>query len=149
MITDLLILFGLHFLADFVLQSREMGKGKSEDIEWLWIHFIIIFIIFLIGSVFVFLFNGTPDSEIVQNAIRLSLGISVIHCFQDWFIWRGYKNIVKIRIMDEDYESTSSKTVTEKFRDWKYWEDKLFYDTIGIDQALHYITILLVYNWVM
>lgn len=141
MVSDLIILFACHYLADFLFQSREMGKKKSEDLKVLAEHGTIIFaVFFLFGTLF-----------LDKSMVLFSLIYAVIHCLQDGLIWRGYKALVKyhIKYAYHDYWAVEDESVEKGFKDWKYWEDKRFYDTIGLDQTLHAITILLVYNWVM
>lgn len=36
--TTLLTIVWLHFLADFILQTDEMAKGKSHSFKWLGLH---------------------------------------------------------------------------------------------------------------
>lgn len=110
-----LIALVIHFLADFLLQSREMGEKKSSSIEWLGKHVLIVLICFLpFGIEFAVLNAG-------------------IHAIIDGSIWNIYKISVYNRFpeADENYE---------------YWKDSWFYTTIGLDQLLHVLTILILFK---
>ena len=126
MALDLIILLGIHFLSDFIFQSREMGKKKSENINFLFAHLLIIVATFLLCGLFRF------STDVI---IPIAIMYGIIHCFQDWFIWRGYKLTIWYRI--KGYRNAS----------YPYWEDRWFYAVIGLDQTLHFITIVLLYNW--
>jgi len=62
--------------------------------------------------------------------LRESTINALAHAVIDWNVWRGYKWIRR----RED-------PVT-----FKYWEDHLFYTTIGFDQMLHLLTIVLIWG---
>jgi hypothetical protein len=101
-----------HFIADFICQSRKMGKYKSSSIYWLSAHILIIFSLF------------TPFG------LKFAIKNALIHMLIDGTIWNGYKLSVKLR----DKNATAST--------WKYWKDHWFYVTIGFDQLLHVLTIV-------
>ncbi|NVM46737.1 MAG: DUF3307 domain-containing protein [Candidatus Lokiarchaeota archaeon] len=103
----------VHFVADFILQSREMGQKKSSSIKWLSLHISIIFICFL------------------PFGLEFALYNALIHAIIDGSIWNLYKYSVYKR----------DKTATKET--WKYYEDHWFYTTIGLDQFLHAATIVL------
>lgn len=128
----------LHFVADFLLQSREMGKKKSQEFHWLLQHLIIQFFIMYMGCLFVM------EPHI---AFRLSLLNAVIHGVVDWNIWRGYKYFVfrRLKKETEQFGSTEQEKaawIVESGKNWQYWEDHWFYTTIGFDQLLHGVTLL-------
>lgn len=146
MIVYLLI---LHFVADFLFQSREMGKKKSEEPIWLIRHLFIQWFTFLIGLAFVV----GPVGAIVFAAVN-----AIVHGVIDWNIWRLYKLSVKKRLIKNgrenvEYSSSAEYDMAtggseEEFlriagRNWKYWEDHYFYTTIGFDQLLHSATLVL------
>lgn len=146
-------LFFLHFLADFILQPREMGKKKSSDFRWLFGHLSIQFLVFLP-------FVGW----------RLSAMNALIHGIIDRNIWRGYKIFAGFRVkklVDEQeryyreinqlkpIDSPEEEKVIEHFRkNWtlhqiqgfQFWEDHWFYVTIGFDQFLHAATLLYLFG---
>jgi len=114
----------LHWVADFVLQSRDMAKNKSSSVLWLLAHLTIQFLVF-------WPFTGW----------KFALANAAIHGLIDWNIWKLYKISVFLR----------SKRFNPKqvpIKDFKFWEDSLFYMFIGIDQFLHMSTIigLLIYG---
>jgi hypothetical protein len=121
----LIYLFVLHFIADFLLQSREMGKKKSVEFNWLAKHLAIQFAIFLVG---LSIFN-------VECTVEFAGLNAIIHGIIDWNIWKLYKVSVYLR----------DKTATPET--WKYWDDHWFYATIGLDQLLHAITLIGLYQW--
>lgn len=137
MIVKLLV---LHFIADFVLQPREMGVKKSSDLRWLGGHLAIQFLIF------------AP-----LTSILFALANCAIHGVIDWFIWRGYKwTVVKCIYKDSegrDCHSLISDTdysfVPPRLGEWRFWLDHLFYITIGLDQMLHGITLVLLAGWML
>lgn len=144
----LIYLFVLHFIADFLLQTREMGKKKSEHFEYLVLHLAIYSMTFVIGlvafhfiNVAIMLFHvhaGAPMYSVVflnSATIWFLVTLITIHGVQDWFIWKGYKITVYLR----DKKATPAT--------WKYWEDSWFYSTIGLDQLLHFATIALLASW--
>lgn len=137
---EIIILFGIHFFADFICQTREMGGKKSENLKILSYHGLIIFSIFFFCGTLIF----------NNSMILFSIVYTFIHCLQDWYIWRGYKWFAKWRIAKKEFNGDMKSTwMEEELKIFKYWEDKWFYTTIGLDQTLHFITIVAVYNWVM
>ncbi len=67
---------------------------------------------------------------------KFALINAVIHGVIDWNIWRAYKM----------YVSASHDLANLGGSDYKYWEDHLFYVTIGLDQFLHMTTLVTVYG---
>lgn len=126
-------LFFLHFIADFVLQSREMGKRKSTDLWYLTYHVIIQMTVMFLGTYFVL-----GDVK----AFHFATLNGIIHGVIDWNVWKMYKYYVK-RLIESTHGSDPFLN-TEAANQWRYWEDHRFYLTIGFDQFLHSITILLV-----
>jgi hypothetical protein len=117
----------LHFVADFVLQSREMGKRKSEYFSVLLEHLGIHGLVFAVGLV---PFVGW------REAITFAGASLVMHGFIDWYVWKLYKWSVYRRM---GYVSA----------DWAYWDDHGFYLTIGFDQLLHGITLVTCANYIL
>lgn len=116
------ILLFLHFLADFVAQPDEMARRKSESFKVLLHHCSIHLVIFYAGCFFLF----GPLKAFVLAGVNASL-----HGFIDWNIWRGFKkwaarnNLTYEQIMKD--ESARHK----------------FFVTIGADQLLHGISIVI------
>lgn len=134
----LLALLSVHFVADFLLQPREMGKKKSSEPKWLAAHLAIQFTCFL-------LFGW-----------KFALANALIHGIIDWNIWRLYKLSAHLRIK-RDVEALAAishvegVTFTEDdkrdsynvaVKGWQFWEDHWFYATIGLDQLLHMSTLV-------
>jgi hypothetical protein len=116
----------LHFIADFLLQSRDMGKKKSTDFKVLLQHLGILW--YVVGF-------GLMPAIGIEKAILISGLNTLIHGIIDWNIWKGYKVTVALRD-----DSATPDT-------WKYWEDYWFYATIGLDQLLHAVTLVKLIGW--
>lgn len=136
----LIYVFFLHFVADFLLQSREMGKTKSSNFKMLLAH---------LGIQFTVVAAGLDPVIGIKNAILISFFNALIHGVIDWHIWRGYKALVGMRVYDKDGNPWRSpeqgpmqhSLVSDKGV-WQYWEDHWFYATIGLDQLLHMSTLV-------
>lgn len=127
----LVYLMFLHFVADFILQSREMGQKKSTEWEWMKKHIFWIKLVFFVGLFPVVGF---------YKAATFALANGLIHLCIDSCIWKVYAWTVW-----ERERKTGVKREDLKKR-WKYWEDKWFYDTIGLDQFLHVATIIIIWS---
>jgi len=137
------------YVGDFLLQSREMALNKSKNIHCLMRHLIAIFCCIAITGTGL----GLP-------AVYLAACYVVIHGVQDWYIWKGYKYLIYKRfknkaenekdidgLYSEDFSHNQSIQYCELFeKDRDYAEDKLFYDTIGLDRTMHVITLTLLYG---
>jgi hypothetical protein len=149
----------LHFVADFILQPREMGKKKSSEPKWLFKHLSIQFGMFAVGTMPIILLGYIdhmsnalfaaehPLSLLVIaaciKAIMFSLINASIHGLIDWNIWKLYKLSAYYRIKREAKEiNASTEWIAEMGKNWQYWEDHWFYTTIGFDQLLHVSTLL-------
>lgn len=110
------VLIALHFVADFLLQSREMGRKKSTDWRWLGLHLGIQFMVFLPYAGFQFA---------AMNAL--------LHGIIDRNVWKLYKLSVLMRVSKDMREGLEGS--------WRYWDDHVFYSTIGFDQMLHMATL--------
>lgn len=124
----IIYIFFLHFIADFVLQPREMAKNKSSDMTWLFGHIVIQVLTFWIGLYpFIgFLFAGV-----------FAIVNGIIHAFIDGFIWKGYGLLVWLR------NRKSGFNVQQLKQNRRFWEDHWFYVFIGLDQFLHVATLVL------
>lgn len=118
----------LHFISDFILQSREMGTKKSEQVVWLLRHLIYIQMVFTFGLA-PLLFTGLSGEKYLLFLVLNT----IIHGIIDWNIWKLYKLSVLYRFINRD--------------NFKYWEDHLFYTTIGFDQLLHISTLIFLWNF--
>lgn len=119
----LIKLFAVHFVADFIMQSRDMAKNKSSSLIWLGLHLTIQFTAFWIFTNW-----------------KFALANAAIHGIIDWNIWRIYKRTVYLR-----HRIMFPGKVA--IMDFKYWEDSLFYIFIGLDQFLHGITLIILSNY--
>lgn len=129
----LAILLMAHFVADFLLQTREMGKRKSEDLAVLLEHCMIQF-----GTI---LFIGLCLSLPGHAIVMISLINAIIHGIIDWHIWRLYKYSVLVRVKNQ-LRPQEFHTYKKKLQQYRYWEDGWFYSTIGLDQLLHTLTLI-------
>lgn len=134
-------MFFLHFVADFLLQSREMGKQKSENFRYLFIH---------VGIQMIVMFAGLLYLLDPLKAYQIACINALVHGIIDWNIWRLYKYTVYRKMRSyvwykfgycADKDDHNAK---EFFSHYQYWEDHWFYLTIGLDQFLHFSTIVLV-----
>lgn len=118
-------LFFLHFIADFLLQSREMGKNKSSNWGWLFAHLVIQFLVFLpfAGGYF-------------------ALANAMIHGIIDRNIWSLYKKLCEFRMEEDESFSLGAFSQMRENEEFEYWEDHWFYVTIGLDQFLHAATLI-------
>lgn len=126
----------VHFIADFVCQSREMGQKKSVEFSWLAKHLIIQHMYFSIGL--------APILGL-KALVFASLN-AAIHGVIDWNIWKLYKlNVLwRLGISHMNQDAPQVKALRDT---WKYWEDHLFYTTIGLDQFLHISTLVLLWEF--
>lgn len=125
----------LHFFADFIWQSREMGTKKSTEFLWLLRHLIIQYGVLAAGLTPIFLLGIISGPKYLFMCCLNTL----IHGIIDWNIWRAYKYSVVIR---NPYVDPPVLKAT-----WQYWEDHWFYTTIGFDQLLHTATLIILWNW--
>ena len=164
MITMLIAPLILHFIADFLLQSREMGKKKSSEFKWLYRHLRIQFGVMLVGMYPVILFqlvNKVSAGDLLLQypvfTLMTTAGVvsfifailnTIVHGIIDWNIWKLYKLSAYARIKKEAKEGNFGLAwITESGKNWQYWEDHWFYATIGFDQLLHTVTIVLLAYW--
>lgn len=166
MILELIYLLFLHFVADFLLQSRKMGERKSTDKRWLLAHLSIQFLVFFVGVFALFIYNTfsfwQPGAalEYIKFGTVLALLFSganaIVHGIIDWNIWRLYKFFTYRRLLHISRNPVSmtlrpgeENPVLLKIliKDFEYWKDHWFYATIGLDQFLHAATLLLLYGW--
>ena len=127
----------LHFIADFLLQPRSMGRGKGEisikGISYLSLHLLIQFIIFFAGL-----------SLLLPYRISLEFAAinTICHGIIDISIWKAYPWTVWIRRREDNYTREYLK------KTWRYWDDYLFYWIIGLDQLLHFSTIVFLWYYI-
>lgn len=126
---ELTILTGLvigHFVFDFFLQSREMAVKKSSELKWLFKHLVWIWVGAFLPVIIVLGFFVGSSIYTLLTAIGVATSIASIHGIIDWNVWRGYKYLRR----------------HENIETFQYWNDGLFYHTIGLDQMLHILTLV-------
>ena len=160
----LALVFILHFIADWALQSKEMSRNKCLKLKVLLQHASIHLVVFSIGLLLI---------TTLKFALTFALVNAVVHAFVDWYLWRAYKVSVILRrhllIPKEKWEewglipkrgsfsgfdsqvkeltSTNhgSKIMDYLVREFKYWEDYVFTFMLGFDQMLHAVTLVIIF----
>lgn len=118
MIYDIIWIFWLHFIADFVLQTNYMALNKSKNTKALLIHTIAYSVPFFIW----FIIDYTLELFLLYGLWFIVIN-TVSHFFVDY---------VTSRITSKLYEK-------QKYR--------LFFNVIGLDQAIHMSILVLTYSW--
>jgi hypothetical protein len=117
-----------HVLTDWILQDRETAKNKSSNNRYLFPHLFIIHCGLLIWA-------------------KLS-GLN----FYDSFTF-AFLNTILHGIIDKNLIKVYKYLVVKRFPEvlkgmpFEYWEDKMFYDYIAIDQLLHGICYVLIWRY--
>lgn len=112
---QLLILFTIHWIADFVLQPEDLAKNKSKSITALAIHvYLYTGIMFMPAIIILGVING---------AIFLLITF-IAHFITDYF---------------------TSKWTSKLYKQQKYYGFPAFFSVIGLDQLLHQAQIILCY----
>ncbi|MDP1800916.1 MAG: DUF3307 domain-containing protein [Bacteroidota bacterium] len=104
----LLIIFVVHFLADFVFQSSKMATGKSKSLKWLSIH------VGVYASV----------SLLTFAVLAITYG-NILFAFYWWSI------NVALHFITDFFTSK----VTSRF--WEEKNMRFFFVMIGFDQLIH------------
>lgn len=166
-------IFVLHFLADWLLQSKYMSHNKSSKLEVLLQHASIHLAVFFIGLILITSF---------QSALMFALANAVVHGFVDWYLWRFYKISVIIRKrvlipkekweewgvspkelnlssaimgfmlgfksqLDELTMTSHGKKIMEYFtKEFKYWDDAMFINMLGFDQMVHAVCLVIIFG---
>ena len=113
-----------HFIADFVMQSDEMAKGKSTCNIWLFLH-VLVYIIVLY-------FSLRGYAEYIQDTI------SPTGYIFGWAVLNGIAHFIT------DY-FTSRWTSSL----WKQGRTHDFFVVIGLDQCIHTITLFTTAYWLL
>lgn len=113
----------VHWFSDFVLQTRHMATRKSEDNYYLWLH-VSIYSVSTIFFWFLLLLLTSTDINFIDMFISFVLILST-HWVTDYFTSRLSSKFYK----KEDYYN--------------------FFNVIGIDQWLHYLSLFLIYEYII
>ena len=120
---EILGILGIHWFADFVLQTDKQAKGKSKNWKDLLSHTSIYSLIWF-GVFFIYsmIYNDVLDSNIQLNLIFLFPLITFItHTITDYI------------------------TSRENSKLWEQGKVHNFFVSVGFDQYLHYIQLFLTY----
>jgi len=128
---DILIIFCLHFVGDFLLQSRSMGRNKGKSILWLFAH------VFVYTT---FLYWGW-SSFIGFSEYSLYVMFGVYHLI---FITHFLTDLITSKISGYAYLKCTDNNLSKKL---KYRWEHMFWSIIGLDQLIHIISLILIYNY--
>lgn len=117
-----------HGVFDWVFQDRETARNKSKCIKYLLGHLTILTVGLLVWAK---AFSGMVAPNDFLWVVLNILG----HGLTDWFIWRIYIIIRKKQIF--------SLVIPETY---EYYNDHLWYCFIMLDQLIHGVTYILLYE---
>jgi len=117
----------VHVLTDWLLQDRETAKNKSSNWRYLFPHVFIIYIGLNLW--------GLASGLGWKDSFLFATGNAILHAAIDKHIWTGYKYLVVKRFPE-----------VKKGMPFEYWEDQWFYNFIAIDQLLHGVCYVLIFN---
>ncbi len=113
--TTFIIIFVVHFLADFVFQSSKMATGKSKSLKWLSIHVCTYALV-----------------SLITFAALANYG-HIWFAFCWWII-----NVALHFIVD-----LITSKITSKF--WEEKNMRFFFVMIGFDQLIHALCLIITF----
>lgn len=125
MIWDIIGILILHFIADFLLQTRKMANNKSSDIYWLSIHVLVYTFTIGLGFFIIGEIKGINTNFILLAGLVYVIVNGVAHWFTDYI---------------------TSKLTSYFHKKENYWA---FFGVIGLDQLIHATTLLVTYNYML
>jgi hypothetical protein len=114
-------------MADFIFQTRNMGRNKGKNVYWLITHVLIYTIVTILGW---WLLLGFVNF-LILGALMFST-----HFITDFITSKisGYCYRKSVELKHSNYKSAKWE--------WRFWS------TIGFDQLIHSITLILIYNYI-
>lgn len=117
---EIIMIFILHWIGDFLLQTQEMATKKSTSIIFLTLHAMVYGAVLTLGGL-VFL---------VWTA-----GFSIL--------WWATVNMILHWITDK----YTSKWTSRLYKEQKFYGFPSFFSVIGLDQMVHGIVLFSTYVW--
>jgi undecaprenyl pyrophosphate phosphatase UppP len=114
---EIIALLFIHWVADFLLQTKDMAMNKSKDNYWLFVHVSVYSLTWLFIGIFFY------D---IKAVYLFTLTTFVAHFATDYITSRWTS---KLRIKE------------------KYYGFPSFFSVIGLDQLLHYIQLIFSYGY--
>jgi hypothetical protein len=122
-----------HFIADFIMQSREMAINKSSSIKWLTKHVKMYCYSLLVGSllvVFVAILCGCKCYHLTPLILLYILVNSVLHWITDYFTSKQTARLYKKELYKKEPNYHN------------------FFVMIGFDQLIHLLCLIGTYIWI-
>ena len=114
---QIIILIYIHWIADFLFQTKEMALNKSKNNFWLFAHvFVYSMTWFFIGILFY-----KPE-----QVVLFIITTFVCHFITDYFTSRWTSSLYEKKI---------------------YYGFPSFFSVIGLDQFLHYFQLIVCYEY--
>lgn len=118
----ILLIVWLHYIADFVCQTDYMARGKSKSNLPLVLHISVYSLVMFLGTLYIFGFFWS---------LIFAVANGVTHYYVDY---------VTSRVSSKKYaEGKLGSTTIPNFG---------FFSIIGLDQAIHYTCLFLIYYWI-
>ncbi len=131
-IFDILIILFLHFVSDFVLQTRRMAQKKSKSLFWLSWH-VLVYTTFLFWGWVCFV--GFNDYS----------SYTVFGVFYMVFISHFLTDFTTSKFTTYSYVRSIERNISIKKRNrWQY----IFWLVLGLDQFVHFLSLILIYNYI-
>ena len=124
-VSSLVTLMIVHVVFDWLLQDRETAKNKSHNFKYLFPHLFLIYIGLMLWGLFAAGLN--PKQSFV-----FAVANCILHGIIDWNIWKLYAYTVKKRFKHLEL--------------FTYYDDRWFYNFIALDQLLHGVCYIVLYN---
>lgn len=129
--TTIVALMTIHWLADFVLQSRWMAVNKGSSLKALLLH-VTVYTLVLGFGVFLLAFwiiGGATSPGVIEGSVRFAVVYALLNG-----ILHGVVDFI------------TSKMSSALYKSQDYYE---FWVVIGFDQLLHTSILVLSYFWLL
>jgi hypothetical protein len=140
----LIAILALHFVADFLLQSRKMGRNKGKSIMWLSMH-VGVYLIALLSVGLLFGHYVTDNMVLVFEYCLLN---GILHWVTDYCTSKASGFCYLKMTQKVDCDNTLAPHVKRELNEKRKsrWE-KAFWSVIGFDQFLHAFALLITYHY--
>jgi len=134
-ILDVIFILLIHFIADFLCQTRTMATNKSSSIYWLSAHVGVYTMVTFVGWILLFsIHDGFPNKTFGDFLLRMFVTV-----------WNyGLPLVLLTYTTHWITDFITSRITSNLYKKEKYFE---FFAVIGLDQFIHATTLLLTYGY--